>query len=423
MASKLLIFLYSCIFLLLYSHPVSAQTYLYPGTSWITATPAEVGMDAAKLTTAKNYASAYGGAGMITRGGKLVMSWGTLSQKYDIKSSTKSFGATALGLAIQDGKLTLQTKGQSCQPSLGVPPDSNKATGWLPNIPLSHLATQRAGFDKSGGYTALLFAPGTQWSYSDGGPNWLAECITLTYQQDLLTLMRSRVFDPIGIPTTELNWRSNIYRDDYIQGIKNREFGAGISTTVNGLARLGYLYLRQGKWINTQIIPSTFVDAARVNQAGSVPIYANRTGYTNASKHYGLLWWNNADKAMPNVPADTYWSWGLYESLTVVIPSLDIVASRLGQSFPAAPNSDPFNSIEQFIEPIALSVISGPTPTPTPTPVPGDINLDGAVNQDDYTMLSNSYNTADPSADINADGIVNLLDLPLLSNNFANPLP
>ncbi|KKU62459.1 MAG: hypothetical protein UX86_C0048G0007 [Candidatus Amesbacteria bacterium GW2011_GWC1_47_15] len=68
MASKLLIFLYSCTLLLLYSHPVSAQTYIYPRTSWITATPAEVGMDAAKLTTAKNYASAYGGAGMITRG-------------------------------------------------------------------------------------------------------------------------------------------------------------------------------------------------------------------------------------------------------------------------------------------------------------------------------------------------------------------
>src|SRR3989344_9406559 len=154
LASKLLIFLYFCIFLLLYSHPVSAQTYIYPGTSWVTATPSEMGMDVTKLNQAKNYALSYGGAGMITRGGKLVMSWGTLNQKYDIKSSTKSFGATALGLAIQDGKLTLQTKGQSCQPSLGVPPDSNTATGWLADITLSHLATQRAGFDKSGGYTA-----------------------------------------------------------------------------------------------------------------------------------------------------------------------------------------------------------------------------------------------------------------------------
>ena len=39
----------------------------------------------------------------------------------------------------------------------------------------AHLATQTAGFEKPGGYTKLIFEPGTKWFYSDGGPNWLAE--------------------------------------------------------------------------------------------------------------------------------------------------------------------------------------------------------------------------------------------------------
>jgi len=77
--------------------------------------------------------------------------------------------------------------------------------------------------------------------------------------------------------------------------------------------------------------------------------------YFNASNHYGLLWWNNADGTMKNVPRDTYWSWGLYDSLIVVIPSLDIVAARAGKSLNKARNSD-YKAIEPFIEPIALSV-------------------------------------------------------------------
>jgi len=84
---------------------------------------------------------------------------------------------------------------------------------------------------------------------------------------------------------------------------------------------------------------------------------------------------------------------------------------------------DNWSTIEGNFTDLTPSSTPPPSPTPTPTPLPGDINLDGSVNQDDYTMLSNSYTTADPGADINADGIVNLLDLTLLSNNFTNILP
>jgi CubicO group peptidase (beta-lactamase class C family) len=80
-----------------------------------------------------------------------------------------------------------------------------------------------------------------------------------------------------------------------------------------------------------------------------------RESYFDASNHYGLLWWNNADGTMKNVPRGTYWSWGLYDSLIVVMPSLDIVAARAGKSLNKKRNSA-YDSIEPFIEPIALSV-------------------------------------------------------------------
>jgi len=168
--------------------------------------------------------------------------------------------------------------------------------------------------------------------------------------------MFERVFHPIGIGKEDLTWRKNAYRPKEINGIARREFGSGIHANVDAMARIGYLYLRRGCWGATQIIPASFVDRARTvpEAVGGLPVVKSES-YFNASDHYGLLWWNNADGTMKNVPKDTYWSWGLYDSLIVVIPSLDIVAARAGKSLNKARNSD-YKSIEPFIEPIVLSV-------------------------------------------------------------------
>src|SRR4051812_22980303 len=170
---------------LLFGIALAAQAAVFPSDQWATATPAEAGLDRAKLDQARDYALTGGGSGCIIRGGKLVYAWGDQAARYDLKSTTKSFGATALGLAIADGKMRLADKARAHHPTLGVPPESNAQTGWLDEITILHLASQTAGFDKPGGFVPLLFRPGTEWSYSDSGPNWLAECITLAYRQDL----------------------------------------------------------------------------------------------------------------------------------------------------------------------------------------------------------------------------------------------
>ena len=330
---------------------------IWPDSSWERATPEQVGMDASTLQKARDYAVTGGGSGCVICQGRLVMQWGDQKRRYDLKSSTKAIGVTAVGLALKDGKIkSLQYPAKKYHPGFGVPPQSNAETGWLDKITLFHLATQTAGFDKNGGYTKLLFEPGTKWSYSDGGPNWLAECVTLAYKQDLNTLMFERVFCPIGIGTEDLTWRSNAYRPKEINGITRREFGSGISANVNAMARIGYLYLRRGHWRDMQIIPASFVDMARTvpEAVRGMPV-VRRESYFDASNHYGLLWWNNADRTMAKVPRDTYWSWGLYDSLIVVMPSLDIVAARAGKSLNKARNSD-YKSIEHFIEPIVLSL-------------------------------------------------------------------
>lgn len=334
----------------------SPATAVFPGPAWDTATPAEAGMQVALLEQARDHALTGGGSGLIVRGGKLVFAWGDPDLRYALKSTTKSIGVTALGLALQDGLVGLTDAAQTHLPSISVPPLTNSDTGWLDDITIRQLATHSAGFDKTGGYIDLLFQPGTRWAYSDGGSNWLADMLTVRFNADLHQVMTSRVFAPLGITLADLRWRNHRYRDDTIDGIKRREFGSGINANVNAMARIGYLYLREGLWAGERIIPAQFVEAARLPDPGiaGLPIHQPEN-YPGAASHYGLLWWNNGDATLANVPTDAYWSWGLDESFIIVIPSLDIVVARAGARWRSGWNGD-YSVLAPFLDPIVQSV-------------------------------------------------------------------
>ena len=339
----------------------AAGAAVFPGETWVTCSPAEAGLDAARLEQARAYALTGGGSGCVIRGGKLACSWGDQAQRYDLKSTTKSFGAAALGLAIKDGKMRLSDKARVHHPTLGTPPETNALAGWLDQITIFHLASQTAGFDKPGGYVPLLFKPGTEWAYSDSGPNWLAECITLAYRRDLDELMFERLFTPLGIRRIDLVWRDNSYRPHLIDGIKRREFGAGISADVNAMARFGLLWLRGGEWNGTQILPGDYIDKARTTDPAVTRLTVRLPqDYGKASHHYGLLWWNNADETIEGVPLDTYWTWGLYDSLIVVMPALDIVVARAGKGWERTKGADHYDVLKPFLEPIATAATNSP---------------------------------------------------------------
>jgi CubicO group peptidase (beta-lactamase class C family) len=216
----------------------------------------------------------------------------------------------------------------------------------------------------------LLFQPGTEWHYSDGGPNWLAEAITLKYQQDLNAVMFDRVFSRLGIDSSDLRWRGNLNRPDTIDGIKRREFASGISATVDVMARIGYLYLREGQWEEQEIIPQSFVEEVSrpVSSIQGLPLH-DPDLWSGAPNHYGLLWWNNADGTLAHVPRDAFWSWGCFESFILVIPSLDIVVSRAGpEGWQNGFDAD-YEVLEPFFTPIAESVMREDEPSSTTSAV------------------------------------------------------
>jgi CubicO group peptidase (beta-lactamase class C family) len=111
----------------------------FPGAEWTRATPQEAELDEPLLHQARDYALTAGGAGCIIRGGKMVLSWGDLAHRFDLKSTTKSFGSAALALAIKDGKVRLHDKAQTHHPTFGTPPAANAQTGWVNEITLFDL--------------------------------------------------------------------------------------------------------------------------------------------------------------------------------------------------------------------------------------------------------------------------------------------
>jgi CubicO group peptidase (beta-lactamase class C family) len=344
---------------LIFDPSTGADEPTFPGKSWPRKSPAELGLDAKRLDQARDYALTGGGSGIVIYHGHAVLEWGDQRERYDLKSTTKSLGATLLGVALLDGKVKLDDPVVKHHPAFAVPPESNRENGWIEKITLRHLATQSAGFEKRGGFEKLSFEPGTKWQYSDGGPNWLAECLTLAYREDLDKVMFERVLTPLGIGRDDYVWRKNQYRPHEIDGIPRREFGSGVSANVESLSRIGYLYLRGGVWNGKRIFPADFVAEAgsAAKSIRSLPVTVPED-YGRASDHYGLLWWNNADGTLDEVPRDAFWSWGLYDSLIVVIPSLDIVVARAGQSWKREPKADHYDVLRPFLTPIAQSPLA-----------------------------------------------------------------
>jgi len=306
---------------------------IWPGREWAKASPESQGMSRRKLDSVSKYAfEAGGGSGCVIRGGYLIAEWGDPKRRADIKSCTKgSLGASALGLALDRNLVDWDDQANQHYPALGMGIKANTDTGWLNEITIRQLATMTAGFD-DGRPPKLAYRPGRSGIYSNDTSNMLAELLTLGFNEDLYAFMKREVMDPIGASPSDWKWRKNSYRKDKVQGIKSREFASGLTITHRALARIGYLYLRHGRWQDKQILKPETVRQLLAPTALPAPW-----------DYYAVYWGSNQHGSFPDIPKDTYWAMGLGDSILIVCPSLDIVTVRLGTGsrrsmLPGSPN-------------------------------------------------------------------------------------
>lgn len=179
-------------------------------------------------------------------------------------SLSKSFTSTAVGLAVTDGKLTVEDKVISFFPdSLPAKMDPN-----LAEMRVKHLLTMSTGHDKdaTGGtagakdgdwvkaFLALPVenAPGSKFVYNSAATYMCSAIVQKLVGKPIVEYLKPRLFDPLGIQGQ--TWES------CPKGINCGGWGLSIKT--EDIALFGQLYLQKGKWDGKQLVPEKWVDQA-----------------------------------------------------------------------------------------------------------------------------------------------------------------
>ena len=104
-----------------------------------------------------------------------------------------------------------------------------------------------------------LSEPGTRYKYNDVRVNVLALRALHVLRRPLPEVLREEVMEPIGASST---WRWHGYENSWIDLDGRRvqsmtgggHWGGGMFISARDMARFGYLFLRNGKWKDRQIV-------------------------------------------------------------------------------------------------------------------------------------------------------------------------
>lgn len=204
---------------------------------------------------------------MIVRNGKIVTQGWWDPYKPDLKhvlhSLSKSFTSTAIGFAVSEGLLSVEDKIIKFFPN-DVPSVPNPH---LDEMQVKHLLTMTTGHDAdtSGPMrkgtevwtkvflsTPIAHQPGTYFLYDTGATYMLSAIITKVTGKTVLEYLTPRLFNPLEI--TGMNWEVSP------QGINTGGWGLRVKT--EDIAKLGLLYLQNGKFDGKQVLPEAWAEAA-----------------------------------------------------------------------------------------------------------------------------------------------------------------
>ena len=154
----------------------------------------------------------------------------------------------------------------------------------------------------------LAHTPGTTFNYSSGTTNIASGIVArlLGGEARYRRFLHDRLFAPIGMRSADPRfdeagtWVASSY----------------VWATARDMARFGTLYLRDGVWDGTRLLPDGWVDHGR--RARSVDPEDGRL--------YGAHWWVVGDDL------GTFWANGYEGQSIMVCPGLDLVVVRLGKS-------------------------------------------------------------------------------------------
>ncbi len=333
----------------------SASPYYPPAGSWAKKAPGELGMDPALLAEAVKFAESrestremdfsdqeriFGSLlgsvptkrartnGLVVYKGYVVAEFGDTTWVDPTYSVAKSMMATVAGIAVRDGKITVDdTVGKTVKDG-GYDSPRNAEVTWKMHLQQEtewdgemwgkkHDFVGKEAFGEGERKPRELQRPGTHYEYNDVRINRLGLSLLRTFKKPVPEVFRDEIMDVIGASNA---WKWVPYHNSYadIDGRRTASvsggtrWGGGVWIHSWDMARFGYLWLRGGKWGDRQVLQPAFVKAA-VSPSAHGP-------------DYGYLWWlNTQGKNYPGLPNNAYGARGAGSNTITISPDHDLV--------------------------------------------------------------------------------------------------
>lgn len=227
-------------------------------------------------------------------------------------SLSKSFTSSAIGLAVSEGRLSIDDPVISFFPD-DLPPETSPN---LAAMRVRHLLSMSTGhaedslphiqrgseavWTKAFFSRPVEFEPGTHFVYNSGATYMLSAIIQKLTGMRLLDYLQPRLFAPLAIEGAA--WEQSP------QGIDTGGWGLSIKT--EDIAKFVQLYLQKGSWNGAQILSETWIEQATTTQIDN-----SGEGNPDWSQGYGFQFWRCRHNA--------YRGDGAFGQFGVVLPEQD----------------------------------------------------------------------------------------------------
>jgi CubicO group peptidase (beta-lactamase class C family) len=253
---------------------------------------------------------------MVLRHGQVIAEgwWAPYdaAHKHMLYSLSKSFTSTAVGLAVAEGKLSIDDEVLKFFPDDAPTNTSNNLKAMrvrdLLMMSTGHQDEPSAAADvispKSFLAQPVPHLPGTHFKYNTAATFMQSAIVQKVTGQTVLDFLRPRLFEPLGIEHP--SWETNF------QGISLGGYGLRVRT--EDIAKFGQLYLQKGRWNGKQLLSAEWVAMATSKQTsnGSNP-------KSDWNQGYGFQFWRCRHNA--------YRGDGAFGQYCVVIPDQDGVVA------------------------------------------------------------------------------------------------
>ncbi len=247
--------------------------------------------------------------------------------RHTLYSLSKSFTSSAVGLAVAEGKLTVEDKVVSFFPDeLPATVSPNLAamrvkdlltmnTGHTPDTTPALYEHPESTWVRTFLSLPVEHAPGTFFTYNSGATFMLSAIVQKRTGQTVLDYLRPRLLDPLGIVGAD--WETNP------QGIDTGGWGLRVRT--EDIAKFGQLYLQKGVWQGKRLLPESWVADATKAQVPSQVAWGSRPKADNDwLQGYGYQFWRCRH--------DAFRGDGAFGQYCVVMPNDDAVVAITAES-------------------------------------------------------------------------------------------